>query len=158
MSNVKISELPEYSGNTTGSWLVMNNSGETITYKVKKENWVFPYDGDAIITGSLSHNVVNVPVVGTTASLDLSQGNLFNVNVTGSITDLWLQEINPRPCSFGFKVTFTAAGTHTLFEPDNWLVPVGSAEIITTSGSFMGQGTCINGSVMVIQEGKNGIL
>jgi len=158
MANVKISELPEYSGNTTGSWLVMNNSGETTTYKVKKENWVFPYDGDAIITGSLSHNVVNVPVVGTTASLDLSQGNLFYVNVTGSITNLWVQEINPRPCSFGFKVTFTAAGTHTLFEPDYWLKPIGGGSSITTSGSFMGQATYINGTVLLVQDSQNGLL
>lgn len=53
MSNVKISQLPEYTGNTSGSWLIMNNSGETTTYKVKKENWVFPYNGNATITGSL---------------------------------------------------------------------------------------------------------
>jgi hypothetical protein len=54
MSNLKISQLPEYSGNTSGSWLIMNNSGETTTYKVKKENWVFPYNGNATITGSLN--------------------------------------------------------------------------------------------------------
>lgn len=54
MSNLKISQLPEYTGNTNGTWLIMNNSGETTTYKVKKENWVFPYNGTATITGSLN--------------------------------------------------------------------------------------------------------
>jgi hypothetical protein len=54
MSNLKISQLPEFTGNTSGSYLVMNNSGETTTYKVKKENYVFPYNGDATITGSLN--------------------------------------------------------------------------------------------------------
>jgi hypothetical protein len=53
MSNVKISSLPSYTGNTSGSWLVMNNSGETTTYKIKKENYIFPYNGNATITGSL---------------------------------------------------------------------------------------------------------
>jgi hypothetical protein len=56
MSNLKISQLPEFTGNTSGSYLVMNNSGETTTYKVKKENYVFPYNGDATITGSLNVN------------------------------------------------------------------------------------------------------
>jgi hypothetical protein len=54
MPDLKISQLPEYTGNTSGSWLIMNNSGETTTYKVKKENWVFPYNGNATITGSLN--------------------------------------------------------------------------------------------------------
>ena len=38
MANLKISELPLYTGNTTGAYLVMNNSGETTTYKVTREN------------------------------------------------------------------------------------------------------------------------
>ena len=54
MANLKISQLPEYTGNTSGSFLVMNNSGETTTYKVKKENYVFPFNGNATITGSLA--------------------------------------------------------------------------------------------------------
>ncbi len=38
MANIKISELVEFTGDTTGAWLVMNNSGETTTFKVLKEN------------------------------------------------------------------------------------------------------------------------
>lgn len=37
MPNVKISALPEYTGNTQGAYLVMDDSTETTTYKVKKE-------------------------------------------------------------------------------------------------------------------------
>jgi hypothetical protein len=37
MANTKINQLPLYTGNTSGSYLVMNNSGETTTYKVTKE-------------------------------------------------------------------------------------------------------------------------
>lgn len=71
MANLKISQLPEYSGNTSGSYLVMNNSGETTTYKVKKENYIFPYNGVATITGSLL----------LTGSLDVTSGSL---RVSGS--------------------------------------------------------------------------
>lgn len=38
MANTKISQLPEYSGNPTGGYSVLNNSGETTTYKVKNYN------------------------------------------------------------------------------------------------------------------------
>lgn len=37
MSNKRISQLPLFTGDTTGSYLVMNNSGETITYKTTLE-------------------------------------------------------------------------------------------------------------------------
>jgi hypothetical protein len=38
MAQIKISDLPLYTGSTTGVYLVMNNSGETTTYKVSREN------------------------------------------------------------------------------------------------------------------------
>jgi hypothetical protein len=37
MANTKISALPTYTGDTTGAYLVMDNSGLTETYKVSKE-------------------------------------------------------------------------------------------------------------------------
>jgi hypothetical protein len=37
MANTKINQLPLFTGNTSGTYLVMNNSGETSTYKVTKE-------------------------------------------------------------------------------------------------------------------------
>jgi len=40
MSDIKISELPEFIGDPTGIFLVMNNSTETTTYKVLRENAV----------------------------------------------------------------------------------------------------------------------
>ena len=40
MSDIKISELPEFIGDPAGIYLVMNNSTETTTYKVLRENAV----------------------------------------------------------------------------------------------------------------------
>jgi hypothetical protein len=37
MANVKISELPNYTGNTKDVWFLINDSGQTTTYKVQKE-------------------------------------------------------------------------------------------------------------------------
>jgi hypothetical protein len=75
MANLKISQLPEYSGNTSGSYLVMNNSGETITYKVKKENYIFPYNGNATITGSLT--VSGSLVTFKTPRVEITGSNTF---------------------------------------------------------------------------------
>lgn len=40
MANVQIGNLPTYTGNTTGVYLVMNDSGNTTTYKVEKETLI----------------------------------------------------------------------------------------------------------------------
>jgi hypothetical protein len=67
MANVKISELPNYSGNTQNTWLVMNDSGETTSYKVQKEyffaaagfSWVNPGSGGAYPTSDQYGNLTN---------------------------------------------------------------------------------------------------
>jgi hypothetical protein len=38
MANTKISALPTFTGDTTGAYLVMDNSGLTETFKVHKRN------------------------------------------------------------------------------------------------------------------------
>lgn len=54
MANVKISALPLFSGQTDGTWLVLNNSGETTTFKIQKENFIS--NTYSIVTGvSLSY-------------------------------------------------------------------------------------------------------
>jgi hypothetical protein len=63
MANVKISVLPEYSGNPTGGYSVFNNSGETSTYKIRNYNLF----GDTNTIGS----AVKYPfVVGSGNTLD----------------------------------------------------------------------------------------
>jgi hypothetical protein len=37
MNNRKVNQLPLYTGDTTGAYFIMNNSGETTTYKVTRE-------------------------------------------------------------------------------------------------------------------------
>ena len=40
MANIQIGSLPTYTGDTTGVYLVMNDSGNTQTYKVEKETLI----------------------------------------------------------------------------------------------------------------------
>jgi hypothetical protein len=62
MANSKISQLPLFTGDTTGSYVIMNNSGETETFKVTKS--VFLDSGAAAfswenIAGSDYANLTN---------------------------------------------------------------------------------------------------
>ena len=36
-TNKRINELPIYSGDPSNSFIIMNNSGETTTYKIQRE-------------------------------------------------------------------------------------------------------------------------
>ena len=58
MSQIKISGLPEYTGNTTGVYVVMNNSGETETFKVTKETLIGA-SGSSGTSGSSGVNGTN---------------------------------------------------------------------------------------------------
>lgn len=60
MPNIKISALPEYTGNTSDTYVVMNDSAQSTTYKVKKENFTTPSAGFSWTNGSPSYfNLVN---------------------------------------------------------------------------------------------------
>lgn len=79
MPDLKISQLPEYTGNTSGSWLIMNNSGQTTTYKVNQQNFLSSYATTNSVT-SLSSSI---------ATTDLSQNNtIAGLATTSSLTSL----------------------------------------------------------------------
>jgi hypothetical protein len=67
MANVKISQLPNYTGNTQDTWLVINDSGETTSYKVQKQylfaaagfSWVDPGTGGNYPTSDQYGNLTN---------------------------------------------------------------------------------------------------
>lgn len=69
MANTKISALPTYTGDTTGVYAVMNDSGNTTTYKVLNSNlgpsWVS--DG-ALFPGATTTD----PTVGVTSKNNMS--------------------------------------------------------------------------------------
>jgi FKBP-type peptidyl-prolyl cis-trans isomerase FkpA len=51
MPNIQINNLPLYTGDTTGTYIILNNSGETTTYKTTKEIFL-----DEIRTSNLGLN------------------------------------------------------------------------------------------------------
>jgi hypothetical protein len=82
MANTKISQLPIYTGDTTGLWLVMDNSGLTESYRVVKETLFSGYSQNAIspVTGSWTLSA------GTnTVSFTVTAGESYVMWVNGNI-------------------------------------------------------------------------
>ena len=103
MANTKINQLPLYTGDTTGTYLVMNNSGETTTYKVTKENLVG-------ITGSVNH----VAYYKDSKTL----GSLDNFHVVGGVNG-------------GFNTFGLGTDAYTSYSPERLIVDGGNYNIAT---------------------------
>jgi hypothetical protein len=82
MANTKISALPTFTGDTTGAYFVMDNSGLTQTYKVTKETLFSGYSQNAVspVTGSWTLSA------GTnTVSFTVPAGQSYVMWVNGNI-------------------------------------------------------------------------
>ena len=94
MANVLISNLPTYTGNTNGAFLVMNNSGNTESFKVTKETLFSGYSQNAIspTTGSWTlsagTNTVSFTVTAGESYIMWVNGNIPNgiVNWNATVT------------------------------------------------------------------------
>ena len=131
MSNVKISQLPQYTGSTKEGWVVFNNSGETTTYKTKVENvgdnlgWevektAISFDGDAAsylsavssISGALGYAI---SAATNTFVVELKTANLWNsirvmypyLGNTGSSTTINLKTPASFSMSWGGTLEYT---------------------------------------------------
>jgi hypothetical protein len=79
MANTKISELPLYTGNTNGTFIVINNSGNTESFKVVKETF---------LSGSMGVPVTGNWVLSTganTVSFTVTAGQSYVMWVNGNI-------------------------------------------------------------------------
>ena len=73
MANVLVGNLPTYTGNTTGVYLVMNDSGNTTTYKVLNSNLGVPSWTSAGTIQSVGWSATTTsPTVGTTLKNNIS--------------------------------------------------------------------------------------
>jgi hypothetical protein len=84
MANILISDLQTYTGNTSGVFIVMNNSGNTESYKVTKETLFSGYSQNAIspVTGSWTLSA------GTnTVSFTVPAGESYVMWVNGNISN-----------------------------------------------------------------------
>jgi hypothetical protein len=94
MANTKISQLPTFTGDTTGAYLVMDNSGLTESFKVSKETLFSGYSQNAIspVTGSWTlsagTNTVSFTVTAGQSYIMWVNGNIPNgiVNWNATVT------------------------------------------------------------------------
>jgi hypothetical protein len=111
MSNLKISQLPDYTGSTLGSWLIANNSGESETFKIQREDFLNGYAPSSDVS-ALSSSI---------ATTDLNQNNtIATLATTSSLTAL-----SSSIASAGYATT----GSNTFIGDE------------TISGSVLIQGT-----------------
>ncbi len=121
MANIQISSLPTYTGNTTDSYLVMNDSGNTTTYKVLTNNVV---SGGSVNYSNLteipSQMVWNSQGFGPTRSrMKVAGGLMYNfttTNLTIVTGTCYPQTIILQPGEtlkeIAFNIpTFTTSGT-----------------------------------------------
>jgi hypothetical protein len=82
MANTKISQLPTFTGNTNGSFIVMNNSGNTESFKVAKETLFSGYSTNVVspVSGSWT---VTPGTNNYSFTVDIS--NTYNLWVLGNI-------------------------------------------------------------------------
>jgi len=94
MANTKISQLPTFTGNTNGSFIVMNNSGNTESFKVAKETLFSGFSTNAVLpvsgswTLSTGANTVSFTVTAGESYVMWVNGNIPNgiVNWNATVT------------------------------------------------------------------------
>lgn len=127
MSNIKISQLTQFTGSSSNAWLVMNNSGQTETFKITRES---------LLSGLIQcSNVL--------ASESLQSNNFFSIddldlNIS-TRTDSGTKNINlmtgPKPGGLGYtRLKITSGGTIGI----NNETPTALLDVSTPTGSTVG--------------------
>ena len=82
MANTKISQLPTFTGDTTGAYLVMDNSGLTESFKVSKETLFSGYTTNVVspVSGSWT-----LSTGANTVSFTVTAGQSYVMWVNGNI-------------------------------------------------------------------------
>jgi hypothetical protein len=122
MANVLISNLPTYTGNTNGVFLVMNNSGNTESSKITKETLFSGYSQNAIS-----------PVSGSWTVTSGTNNYSFTVEINNTY-NLWvLCNIPNGIISYNATVTVTNPNVPVLGYQYAWNYTGGGSPILFTS-------------------------
>jgi hypothetical protein len=145
MANVLIANLPTYTGNTNGAFLVMNNSGNTESFKVTKETLLSGYSQNAIspVTGSWT-----VTPGTNNYSFTVDINNTYNLWVLANIPNgiivynatVSVSNSNVPVIGVQYAWNYTGGGSPILFTS----IPVqiiGTAGAISTASPSVGTST-----------------
>ncbi len=110
--------------NQSGTGSLHTNANVTVTGSLT-------VNGSTVITGSVQGNVLPLTVTSNTASLNLNNGNFFELALTGS-SDIRIEPSNIKPGqTINIKLNTTGSGTVSF--PTSVKQPSGSAYIPTTT-------------------------
>jgi hypothetical protein len=121
MANTKISALSTYTGNTSGVYLVMNNSGNTESFKVTKETLFSGYSQNAIspVTGSWT-----LSTGANTVSFTVPAGQSYIMWVNGNIPN--------GIVNWNATVTLSNANVPAIGVQYGWYYLAGNALVLTS--------------------------
>ena len=136
MANTKISALPTFTGDTTGAYLVMDNSGLTESFKVSKETLFSGYTTNVVspVSGSWTlsagTNTVSFTVTAGESYVMWVNGNISNgiVNWNATVT---LSNSNVPVVGVQYGWYYLAGNALALTSIPNQIV--GTAGTISTS-------------------------
>lgn len=141
MADLKISQLPEYTGFTTGSYIVMNNSGETTTYKITKENF-------------LKSETFNAGNVSGTTNVDLSLYEHYVFTLVGNV------DVNLQNATEGMTYLFWVFANGS-FSVSSMTIDSGSVYAVggslpnpTNNRWNLYEGISINGDFVLTETGN----
>ena len=140
MANVLISNLPTYTGNTTGTFLVMNNSGNTESFKITKETLFSGYSENAIspVSGSWT-----LSTGANTVSFTVTAGQSYIMWVNGNIPN--------GIVNWNATVTLSNSNVPVIGVQYGWYYLAGNALALTSIPSqIVGTAGCISTSAPAV--------
>jgi hypothetical protein len=145
MANTKISQLPTFTGDTTGAYIVMDNSSLTETFKVPKETLFSGYSTNVVSPVSGSWTVTP----GTNNySFTVDINNTYNLWVLGNIPNgiivynatVSVSNSNVPVIGVQYAWNYTGAGNPILFTSIPAQI-IGTAGAISTASPAVGTST-----------------
>jgi hypothetical protein len=139
MADILISNLPLYTGDTNGSYLVMNDSGETTTYKVTRETFI----DTAVASYSWTTNYANL----TNGAENYPR---WNTEVFNSNSDIFELVNSAVAGNTGARIFLKESGYYELTSQVHLFDAFGNADFLvkynsaTTSGGAMTPGTLLS--------------
>ena len=145
MANTKISQLPTFTGNTDGTFIVINNSGNTESFKVVKETLLSGYTTNVVspVSGSWTlstgTNTVSFTVPAGQSYVMWVNGNIPNgiVNWNATVT---LSNSNVPVIGVQYGWYYLAGNALVLTSIPNQIIGT-AGSIITTSPAVSNSNT-----------------
>ena len=156
MANVILSNLPTYTGNTDGVYVVMNDSGNTTTYKVIKENLI---GASGTISGLTTTGDINVGGnLGVTGNTIVTGGIRKSARVLTTTTTLTIADAS------GFIEFTPGVGPYTITLPNPtlaansgigyrfWQNTTDNITLSTPAGAFYGPSGGGLSTIVLVQD------